>query len=446
MFQRFSQFFATLWSRLFFTMEKPGEKEPLTKFSFVIILLLDIFLFVMIYDGIQEQTKVVTTPSEFASSACRGIIEQFSDLSKLQSGRGIVDNLYSDYQNSKNGYTNSEYSSFSSTNDRYSYGYIELDSSNASPVCTNIRVMKQEINADRDLVNLFLAREITQRSISDIDSNIASLRGNYNTKLNEKIAGISPDTALDPGTAETTKFNIQSLEAKKSVLETQLQVNTTTILATSAVSRLKDFVVLKGQAVLLEYNNRSFWYPAKKFAVQALFLIPLFLIVGLWSGWALHRGRIYQVLLSSHVLAVLSLFILLKMLELILEIIPHTFFARLLAWLTSMEIIGLWYYFVVAIAVGATLGLIYFIQRRVKAAALLQASQIGARRAEKGDCWSCGAHLLVGSSHCIRCGESQLVECNNCHTMTPLAGEHCRNCGSAISPLEIQPKILGKRG
>ena len=180
---------------------------------------------------------------------------------------------------------------------------------------------------------------------------------------------------------------------QKKTIEAELAKNASEIVASSIVQEVVKLVKSDGPSVLLKHKQLSFWYPIKVFGIQCLFLIPLLIMVGLWSNIALRRGRTYQVLVASHVLVVLLIFVVLKIMELIYDLIPHTFFVKLFAWLESFNIIGLWYYFIVILAIATTLGVIYLIQRRVKRVAQLQASQIGAKRAERGDCWSCGAHL-----------------------------------------------------
>jgi hypothetical protein len=226
-----------------------------------------------------------------------------------------------------------------------------------------------------------------------VTRSITALYNNYDTKLLENMANVDESTRLTPGTAESTKTNLEMLTLQKNSLDRDLAINVAEIAANSHIQSIVKLVKSDGPSVLLRHQQLTFWYPVKVFGVQSLFLIPLLIMVGFWSNIALRRGRTYQVLVASHVLVVLLTFVVLKVMELIYDTIPHTFFVALFAWLENFNIIGLWYYAIVIFAIATTLGIIYLIQRRVKRAAELQASQIGANRAERGDCWSCGAHL-----------------------------------------------------
>jgi hypothetical protein len=434
----FFAFCSNLWGRLFVTIERPGEREPLTKLSIVIILLLDIFVFFLVYQGLDKQGEMVDSPSEFASYSCIGAIEQYSKIDDPTQRLQIVENIY-------NSYTYGKSSSYSPSRYEYdSYGNA-IESVSTSPVCANVQVMLTQIRNDASLSNLLKQREVLIEKSTVNNTSINSLTQNYDTKLLEKIANVDGSTTLTPGTAESTKSNLETLMNQKRWIDAELAKNASEIVANPVIQGIVKLVKSDGPGVLLKYEQLSFWYPIKVFAVQSLFLIPLLILVAFWSNRALHRGRTYQVLVASHVLVVLSIFVLLKIAELIYDLIPRTFFVKLFAWLESFNIIGLWYYALVVLSIGATLGVIYLIQRRVKRAAELQASQIGAQRAERGDCWSCGAHLPVWATHCIRCGEAQESACHSCGKMTSRAGEHCKNCGIARIWEDLKPASLHKK-
>ena len=280
----------------------------------------------------------------------------------------------------------------------------------------------------------FLGLSYRTRSgiVSDLESNekqTSMLRNNYDTKLLEKIAGQDPNLVIDSGTAATTKSNLEQLAVAKSKLDQQLRDNAAEILKNSHVAEIIGLVKASGEKVIDEYDQLAFWYPVKILGVQVLFLIPLLLVVGFWSNRSLMKGRPYQLLMASHLLAILGLFIVLKLLEFVYDILPKKLITTIIDWLTSIQLVGIWYYLLILVSVAGTLGIVYFVQRRVKIAAENRKAEVGAKRAEKSQCWSCGAGLLVGAEHCIRCGTAQLVKCKGCKKETPLAGEHCMHCG-----------------
>lgn len=414
--------FSNLKGRLFATQtgSKPSERDPLTKFSIVIILLLDLFLFGLIYDGISKQSMVVDTPESYASYRCRNTMENFQRLDMSMYQTAVVEDLYRQSSYSKNisGYN-------------YDYGY-DSSMAESSLECANLRVLLTKTDSNSALQTLYRTRNQLQTDISTNENQTSALKNGYDTKLLEKIAGQPDNLTVEPGTAATTKANLERLAQEKLALDAKLAANTQAILADSQVKEIANIVNTTGPTVLAKYDRLVFWYPVKTFAVEVLFLIPLLLVVAFWSNRSLMRGRPYQLLMASHMLAILGIFIVLKLMEFVYDIIPHKLINMIIDWLTSIQLVGIWYYLMIFLSVSAALGIVYFIQRRVKIAAENRKAEIGAKRAEKGDCWSCGAHLPMGARNCIRCGIEQYTECQSCKHSTFKAGEHCMHCGKSV--------------
>jgi sporulation protein YlmC with PRC-barrel domain/ribosomal protein L40E len=52
-------------------------------------------------------------------------------------------------------------------------------------------------------------------------------------------------------------------------------------------------------------------------------------------------------------------------------------------------------------------------------------------------CGQCGAAILAGARHCIRCGASlEQNHCSDCGTINPLEAKFCKNCGARMSGLQ----------
>jgi hypothetical protein len=95
------------------------------------------------------------------------------------------------------------------------------------------------------------------------------------------------------------------------------------------------------------------------------------------------KGRPYQLLIASHLLAILGLFVVLKLLEFVYDIIPKKLIANIIDWLVSIQMVGIWYYLLILLSVFVALGIVYLIQQRVKIAAEKRKLEVGAKRAEK---------------------------------------------------------------
>lgn len=414
--------FSDLKGRLFSTQTgtKPSERDALTKFSIVVILLLDLFIFSLIYQGIEEQGKVVTPPETYASSRCRSLIESFTRPGTSTSHRDTAEFFYAESSFSKN---------------VNGYGYVDFPEStgkDSAPECVKLMGMYRATDSDTALQQLYRTHYEIVQAISTNETQAGKLRTGYDTKLLEKIAGQDPNLAINPGTAATTAPELEKLSKERAELEKKMNANADDILANPKIREIENVATSVGPALLVSYESALFWYPVKVLGVQVLFLIPLLLVVAFWSNRSLMRGRPYQLLMASHLLAILGIFVVLKLIEFVYDIIPHQLIADIIDWLTSIQLVGIWYYALIFASVSMALGIVYFIQRRVKIAAENRKAEIGAKRAEKGDCWSCGSHLPMGARNCIRCGVEQYVECQNCKHSTLKAGEHCMHCGKPV--------------
>lgn len=76
-----------------------NDKEPLSRLSLIIIIIVDLFILAVIFQGLSEHTRQLTSPDEFFPSQCRELFiqKEWSDtvfLTRLQ------DFMLSDYNNS----------------------------------------------------------------------------------------------------------------------------------------------------------------------------------------------------------------------------------------------------------------------------------------------------------------------------------------------------------
>ncbi len=172
-------------NRLFVLQDK--EKEPLSRFSIAVILLLDVFLFINIFVGIEEQSNTVDRPSDFVSYVCQNNARIYSkkDIS-------VVDSLANMFSGNRS-------------------PYLQRDSSESLD-CQGIQKALDEAGQNPILISLFDEREAIQANllainnqISRKEQDISRVRSSYDTKLLEKIAGQERQYQLDAGTAETAK-------------------------------------------------------------------------------------------------------------------------------------------------------------------------------------------------------------------------------------------------
>ena len=175
------------------------------------------------------------------------------------------------------------------------------------------------------------------------------------------------------------------------------------------------------------YASLSFWYPVKTFGMELVFLLPLFAITFLWVHRSVRRGREVQALVGSHVLAVLSLFALAKLMEFVYDILPHKLIQDVINFLEAWNIIEIWYYLLILLAIGGCLLAIYIVQKKI-----LHPRRQEMKRVAHGLCFRCGTRRTGEEEYCVSCGNHLFTACKSCKGKTYTGGEHCIKCGEIM--------------
>lgn len=381
-----------------------GNNEPLTKFSLFLIILLDIFIFSMILAGIEENTKTLSRPDEYASYECTNII---SDMTPTERQSRLIE-LLSYWRNN------------------YSYKSYRTDFWNA-PGC---KILEQEIAQAWD--NSDVQKSI--KTIRDLEEKIQGVKteqnnigSQYDTMLLEKIANQKPSDALTPTRAEEAKGKLEYLRSNLASLEKELLSQKNIFDATPVIRKITEDISSLGPTIQKTYDSLVFWYPLKRFAVEIIFILPLLLITLWWSRRSEKNSNGLQTLIASHLLGIIGIFILAKGIELIYDILPHRLLEKLYEILMSWNIIGVLYYLFIIIGILFTMGVIYLIQKKIFSPERLQS-----KRADHNQCYLCGEKLFEWHAHCIRCWASQEKECPSCKKMTNITSKYCGKCGEKL--------------
>jgi RNA polymerase subunit RPABC4/transcription elongation factor Spt4 len=119
--------------------------------------------------------------------------------------------------------------------------------------------------------------------------------------------------------------------------------------------------------------------------------------------------------------------ILLKILEVVLDLIPRHFFKKFFEILNALHIIAIWHYIVIIASIGFALLAIYIIQKKI-----FNKRRLQIKRLTKGLCYHCGKKLPPGVDICPYCGTNQQKNCPSCNHLTFVAGEFCTSCGKEV--------------
>ncbi len=294
------------------------------------------------------------------------------------------------------------------------------------PACRQLLSGIRRIREDEALVSVFRKRQITQKNRQQLANRFKDSKAVYDTRLLEDMAAGTESRHL-PAISENAKKRSEALDELDQLLseyEKTISENPSVIEFSKTLEELSS----RRETILSDIRQLDFWYPVKELAWQLVFLIPLFALFYVWNARSIQKRRHLQILISSHLLVVASIPILFKILELVLEIIPHRLLESLFDLLVSLKVIAIWHYIVIFLAVLLAFFAIYLIQKK-----LFSKVRIMQKRLMKGACYACGKNLPQQAFTCPFCGKEQRMQCPVCEKDTYRAGKFCVHCGALNS-------------
>lgn len=380
------------------------DNQPLSRAALVVILFLDLFILISVFDGLADHTAQLAGPDERVPSLCRSLVieQRWNATNRLdQLARLVVA-----YQNDPH---------------REEMG---LDRRKQHSLCAPMVSAYEAVRNDSSLARNLQETRKLRRETQDLRAELARMKGAYDTTLLETIAGKQPiDEDVDAvrrTMAEKTAA-LNERVGQEALLEASIEQD-------PRVRALFDRVasVSEDQRTALrdELRRLNFWYPAERLGMEMLFLLPLLAAFYFWNAKSIAAQRPFQTLVSSHLLVVVLIPVFFKIVELLYDIIPRKLLRQVIALLESLKLVAIWHYLSIGAAIVVALALIYLFQKKLfSRAKLLQ------RRIAKGLCHACGQHLPPDSQHCHACGAAQFRTCIRCNALTQVHGRYCRACG-----------------
>jgi len=380
------------------------DYQPIGKATLTVVILLDIFILFSIFDGLEDHTAQLTSPYEYIPQHCRDMV---LDRDWHKTDRLVrIARIVSTYRGS------------------YYRHAARPDKETMHPQCAGLAHLIDAVTDDDELSASLTRYLQARRESTSAKSELDRTRGAYDTTLLESIAGENRQNQrsqqLGKSVSEATE-KISALEIEQESIELVADSNE----HLSALFRATDAITLDERDNLREsLRSRNFWYPVMRLGMEMLFLLPLLIGFYYWNARSIARARPFQSLVSSHLLVVTFIPVLFKILELFYDIIPQKILKKVIDLLVSLQLVAIWYYLLMGLAVLAALALIYLLQKK-----LFSHERLLERRIAKGQCQECGAQLQGDIAACPFCGSGQFRECSHCNRPTWLHGKYCRECG-----------------
>ncbi|MFP5272715.1 hypothetical protein [Coleofasciculus sp.] len=396
----------------FFRRSRTINDEPLNKISLIVIILIDIFILVNVFTGLNDISQWYISPS--SAYPC------YSEWKNYQT-QTTSDKDYEIIQSSVISARNYQ-STFQQTYQQAAVGHLGT----VSPTCLEYGSYKDKLNNPENQ-QIIAAIDQKQEQISQLEQTNRSIREQYDSTLLEKIAGQSRDQSINRVGAEQAKQqleqnnrNIARLKQEIAELKNQLTAKPESLVF---INFLKDDGTF--QSIENAYQRASFWYPSIQFSFQSLFLLPLIFLSLSVYNFAQRKGYGLIALISWHLSVVFFVPLIFKLFEFLQFGAIVQFLVDIISTLLGGLVFLISYAYILLIPLIG-FGIIKFFQKIVFNPKVQAASRV-----QKSRCIRCANKIPTHDAYCPHCGFYQYAECHNCHGMTYKYLPYCKQCGQS---------------
>jgi predicted RNA-binding Zn-ribbon protein involved in translation (DUF1610 family) len=384
------------------------NNEPLNKVSLIVIILIDIFILINVFSGLDNISKWHLNPQQ--AFPCYLQWENYRTDKNQDKDYEIIRLSLVDQTN----------------NLPPSYQQVETASlGQVSSMCLQYAETKDKINNPPNQQTIKTIDE-KQSKISNLLESNNKIRSQYDSTLLEKIAKQPGDKSINVVSAEKAKQELEQNNQKISNFKKEVSTLKTTLISKPETVNFITFLrdETKFNQVQKGYDQALFWYPTIKIGLQSLFLLPLIVIALSIYKFAQTKGYGLLALITWHLLVIFLIPLILKIFQ-FLQIgvifqwvfdVVKTLFGGLLFFVN---------YFYIFLIPLIGFGIIKFFQTVV-----FNRKSQASKRVEKSRCVHCARKIRADDSHCPHCGYYQYVECANCHNLTYKYLPYCKHCGS----------------
>lgn len=386
-------------------------KEKLSKLTILTLIILNIFIFSTLYQGIDFQTRVLNNPDTKFPYDCRDVLSYNSSVDDFNSYLYNNYNYDTKYQDIKD---------------------LEVDN-RCNQILEKIEIVKNNI----DIKSLKKQYDEYNNKSYKIDNELRYLEENYNTILFEKMSNQDSSKSIVKGevTVENVKVKYETLTKEKEEINQQKVDLTNQFKESSFVKDLIYYLDSNKELILEDIKKSEKFYSIKYELVILLFLIPLVVVFFYLMRNYLQKDRYILYIIFKNILIVTLIPTVISILSLINIFIPKIFVEKVLVFFYSLEIPFIVYYFAIAIAILLFIFIIIKIQKKFKEDnEKLKDNNISLVDAyNKNVCIKCGNRVDFNIMNYCPCCQNQLkVECKKCNTNSIKGLDYCFTCGTSM--------------
>lgn len=396
--------------RHFFRKTRTVNNEPINKVSLVVIILVDIFILVNVFFGLNDIGNWPISPNQ--AFPCYSNWVSYRQSTATNKDFEFLQNALSRSQNG---------TSLETEYQRLSENHL----GRVSNLCSEYAEYHDQLNTPE---NQQIVAQINQRqnTITNLQNQNEQIRSQYDSTLLEEIAGQPRELSINEVEAAEAKQTLDRNTAQIASLRSEIAALQAELVESDTGQQLLNVLNDDAQFNTLEnrYDRATFWHPTIEIFFQGLFLVPLLAI-----AWAVHRlaqNRDYGLvaLLSWHLLVIFTVSLIVKLFQILQVGALFEFLTEIISIILGGLLFLVSYFYIFLIPLIG-FGLIKFFQKVVFNPKVQAASRV-----QKGRCIRCAKKLNLGDHHCPHCGYHQFKECASCHQPTYRLLPHCRECGA----------------
>jgi len=394
-----------LWNQFFRRSRRINDK-PLNKVSLLVIIIVDIFILVNVFTGLDDISRWHLSPQQVYT--CYSEWPSYKTNNSPDRDYDLITTFLVDYKN--NNYQDEE------------IGHL----GKVSPICLQYADIKNKLN-NQENKTLLSKIQTKQDNINILENNNRIIRSQYDSTLLEKIAGQSANNSINRVKAEEAKQKLEENNKKISKIKEEIVKLKNELLQKPSSQNLLAFMrnESKFNDVEAGYKNATFWYPSIQLGFQVLFLAPLIIVALLVNQYAQSRGYGLIALISWHLLVIFFIPLIFKAFEFLQIGIITQFIFDIIGAIFGGLVFLVQYVYILLIPLFG-FAIIKFLQKFV-----FNTKSQAAKRVQKSQCINCAKMIKNQDAHCPHCGYYQYVECHHCHELTYKNLPYCYHCGTA---------------
>ncbi len=396
----------------FFRNSRTINNEPINKVSLIVIILIDIFILINVFTGLDNISQWYLSPEQVYP--CYQEWQSYRTQTHPGKDFDIVRTAFLDINIEPK-------SSLLKT-----YQAVETEHlGQVSTICLDYAQLKDGINNSENQ-KIVKSIEQKQRKINNLEDKNQTIRSQYDSSLLEKIAGQPREQSINVVGAEKAKIELDKNNRSIGILKQEITSLKNQLIAKPETSNFLNILQNQDKFTTVEtgYKRSSFWYPTIQLGFQSLFLLPLITIALVVYRFSQTREYGLISLISWHLLVIFCIPLVIKLFEFLqIGAIFQFVFDIISAIFGGLLFLVSYVYILLIPLIG--FGIIKFLQKIVFNPRIQAANRI-----QKSRCIRCAKKIRHNEAYCPHCGYYQYVECPNCHSLTYKYLPHCRECGA----------------